>query len=41
MFTLDAADHGTFVGDAAGTLVAEFRALGPGEDIFCMPQPRG
>ena len=28
-FTLDAEDHGTFVGDAAGTLVAEFRTLGP------------
>ena len=40
MFTLDAADHGTFVGDADGTLVAEFRPLGPAEDIFCTPEPR-
>ena len=39
-FTLDAEDHGTFVGDAAGTLTAEFRTLGPNEDIFCQPQPR-
>ena len=39
-FTLDAEDHGTFVGDAAGTLVAEFRTLGPAEDIFCTPEPR-
>ncbi len=41
MFTLDAPDHGSFVGDAAGTKVAEFRTLGPAEDIFCMPEPRG
>ena len=40
IFTLDAEDHGTFVGDAAGTLTAEFRALGPAEDIFCTPEPR-
>ena len=40
-FTLDAEDHGTFVGDAAATKVAEFRTLGPAEDIFCSPQPRG
>lgn len=41
LFTLDAHDHGTFVGDEAGTLVADFSALGPAEDIFCTPQPRG
>jgi hypothetical protein len=40
IFTLDAEDHGTFVGDAAGTLVAEFRTLGPAEDIFCSPERR-
>jgi hypothetical protein len=39
-FTLDAPDHGTFVGDAPATKVAEFRTLGPAEDLFCMPQPR-
>ena len=39
-FTLDAEDHGSFVGDASGTLVAEFRTLGPVEDIFCQPEPR-
>jgi hypothetical protein len=39
-FTLDGEDHGTFVGDAEGTLVADFRKLGPAEDIFCQPQPR-
>jgi hypothetical protein len=39
-FTLDAEDHGTFVGDASGTLVAGFRTLGPAEDIFCTPEPR-
>ena len=33
IFTLDAVDHGTFVGDTAGNLVAEFRALGPAADI--------
>ena len=40
-FTLDAEDHGTFVGDAAATKVAQFRTLGPAEDIFCSPEPRG
>ena len=40
MFTLDAVDHGTFVGDANGTLTAEFRRLGPAEDVFCTPEPR-
>jgi hypothetical protein len=40
-FTLDTDDHGTFVGDAAATKVAEFRALGPAEDILCAPAPRG
>jgi hypothetical protein len=40
-FTLDAPDHGTFVGDAAGQLVADFHPLGPAEDIFCTPAPRG
>ena len=40
-FTLDAEDHGTFVGDAAATKVADFRALGPAEDIFCRPERRG
>ena len=40
-FTLDAVDQGTFVGDAAGTLAAEFRPLGPAEDYSCTPEPRG
>jgi hypothetical protein len=39
IFTLDAKDHGTFVGDAARTKVAGFRTLGPAEDIFCTPRP--
>ncbi|MGV3758190.1 MAG: hypothetical protein ACO1PW_01440, partial [Actinomycetota bacterium] len=39
-FTLDAEDHGTFVGDAQGQKRATFRTLGPAEDIFCTPQPR-
>jgi hypothetical protein len=39
-FTLDAEGHGTFVGDEAGTLVAEFRTLGPAEGLRCAPQPR-
>ena len=39
-FTLDAEDHGTFVGDWEGTKQATFRLLGPAEDIFCTPQPR-
>jgi hypothetical protein len=39
-FTLDTDEHGTFVGDAAGTKVADFRALGPAEDIFCSPRAR-
>jgi hypothetical protein len=38
--TLDAPDHGTFVGDAGGAKVAEFRPLGPAEDLFCVPEPR-
>jgi hypothetical protein len=40
LFTLDAPGHGTFVGDAAKTKVADFHQLGPAEDIFCMPEPR-
>jgi hypothetical protein len=40
MFTLDAADHGTFVGDADRTKVAEFRPIGQAEDVFCTPEPR-
>jgi hypothetical protein len=40
LFTLDAADHGTFVGDTTSNLVAEFYPLGPAEDVFCSPQPR-
>jgi hypothetical protein len=40
MFTLDAPDHGTFVGDADRTKVAEFRHIGPAEDVFCYPEPR-
>lgn len=39
-FTLDAEDHGTFVGDWEGTKQATFRTLGPAEDVFCSPQPR-
>jgi hypothetical protein len=39
-FTLDDTDHGTFVGDEAGTKVAEFRRLGPAEDVFCEPMSR-
>ena len=39
-FTLDAADHGRFQGDAAATKVGEFRTLQPNEDIFCTPEPR-
>jgi hypothetical protein len=39
-FTLDSEDHGTFVGDAAGEKVAEFRRLQPNEDVFCTPEPR-
>ena len=38
-FTLDAEDHGTFVGDAAGTKIAEFRTLGPAEDSSAPPNP--
>ncbi|MFL6206846.1 MAG: hypothetical protein ACJ739_16010 [Acidimicrobiales bacterium] len=39
-FTLDAADHGTFVGDADGAKVGEFRLVRANEDLFCAPQPR-
>jgi hypothetical protein len=40
MFTLDAIDHGTFRGDAAGTKVATFRRLPDGEAPPCAPVPR-
>jgi hypothetical protein len=39
-FTLTDAQHGTFVGDAAGTKRAGFHVLGPAEDIFCVPAER-
>jgi hypothetical protein len=39
-FTLDAADHGTFVGDAAASKVGDFRPLKANEDLFCAPEPR-
>jgi hypothetical protein len=39
-FTLDAEDHGTFVGDWEGTKAATFRLVGPGADPVCKPAPR-
>lgn len=39
-FTLDTADHGTFVGDAGRTKVATFRLVPPWADLACRYQPR-
>jgi hypothetical protein len=40
MFTLDADDHGTFVGDVQGMKTATFRRVGAGESPACAPIPR-